>query len=61
MFVLIVIDYGNGIYEVLFFILEFGIYFVLIVLDYLLCDGMKNFFDYWFMIGKGVLMFYLCN
>ena len=47
-----VIDHGNGTYEVLFLILEPGTYFVSIVLDYSLCDGMKNPPDYWFMIGK---------
>ena len=47
-----VIDHGNGTYEVLFLILEPGTYFVSIVLDYSLCDGMKNPPDYWFMLGK---------
>lgn len=47
-----VIDHGNGTYEVLFLILEPGTYFASIVLDYSLCDGMKNPPDYWFMIGK---------
>ena len=46
-----VIDHSNGTYEVLFLILEPGTYFVSIVLDYSLCDGMKNPPDYWFMIG----------
>lgn len=46
-----VIDHGNGTYEVLFLILEPGTYFASIVLDYSLCDGMKNPPDYWFMIG----------
>ena len=48
-----VIDHGNGTYEVLFLILEPGTYFASIVLDYSLCDGMKNPPDYWFMIGMG--------
>jgi len=47
-----VIDHGNGTYEVLFLILEPGTYFASIVLDYSLCDGMKNPPDYWFMLGK---------
>ena len=47
-----VIDHGNGTYEVLFLILEPGTYFASIVLDYSLCDGMKNPPDYWFMIGR---------
>ena len=61
-----VIDHGNGTYEVLFLILEPGTYFASVVLDYSLCDGMKNPPDYWFMIGKlwqrlGALIFYLRN
>ena len=47
-----VIDHVNGTYEVLFLILEPGTYFASIVLDYSLCDGMKNPPDYWFMLGK---------
>lgn len=47
-----VIDHGNGTYEVLFLILEPGNYFASIVLDYSMCDGMKNPPDYWFMLGK---------
>jgi len=47
-----VIDHGNGTYEVLFLILEPGTYFASIILDYSLCDGMKNPPDYWFMLGK---------
>ena len=47
-----VIDHGNGTYEVLFLILEPGTYSAVIVLDYSLCDGMKNPPDYWFMLGK---------
>lgn len=50
-----VIDHGNGTYEVLFLILEPGTYFATIVLDYSLCDGMKNPPEYWFMIGKFVV------
>lgn len=47
-----VTDHKNGTYEVLFLILEPGTYSGLIVLDYSLCDGMKNPPEYWFMIGK---------
>ena len=47
-----VIDHENGTYEVLFLMLEPGNYYVSIVLDYSLCDGMKNPPDYWFMLGK---------
>ena len=46
-----VIDHENGTYEVLFLILEPGTYHISIVLDYSLCDGMKNPPDYWFMLG----------
>lgn len=59
LFVLIVIDYENGIYEVLFFVLEVGIYYVFIILDYLLCDGMKNLLDYWFMFGMLIFVNYI--
>lgn len=51
---LIVIDFGNGLYEILFLVLVFGNYCVLVVLDYLFCDGMKDFFDYWFILGKEI-------
>ena len=46
-----VIDHENGTYEVLFLILEPGTYHASVVLDYSLCDGMKNPPDYWFMLG----------
>lgn len=51
---LIVIDFGNGLYEILFLVLVYGNYCVLVVLDYLFCDGMKDFFDYWFILGKEI-------
>lgn len=46
-----VIDHENGTYEVLFLISEPGTYHISVVLDYSLCDGMKNPPDYWFMLG----------
>lgn len=46
-----VIDHENGTYEVLFLILEPGTYHASIVLDYSVCDGMKNPPEYWFMLG----------
>ena len=46
-----VIDHKNGTYEVLFLILEPGTYHASIVLDYSMCDGMKNPPEYWFMLG----------
>ncbi|XP_068682501.1 uncharacterized protein [Montipora foliosa] len=47
-----VIDHENGTYEVLFLVLEAGTYYASIILDYSLCDGMKNPPDYWFMLGN---------
>ena len=56
-----VIDHENGTYEVLFFILEPGTYHASIVLDYSLCDGMKNPPDYWFMLGMFITCLHLCK
>ncbi|KAJ7379993.1 hypothetical protein OS493_012755 [Desmophyllum pertusum] len=47
-----VIDLGNGMYEVLFLILDPGNYCVSAVLDHSLCDGMKDPPDYWFISGN---------
>lgn len=49
---LIVIDYNNGKYEVIFFVLEFGKYDVEVVLEYLLCDGYKDLLRDWFIKGN---------
>lgn len=49
---LIVIDYGNGIYEVLFFVMEVGVYKVSVILDFILCNGFKDFLVDWFIIGE---------
>lgn len=40
----IVFDYNNGVYEVFFLIIEFGVYKINMVLDYILCDGFIDFF-----------------
>lgn len=47
-----VFDLGNGTYEVLFLVVEPGIYSVEITLDYTLCDGFRDPPDNWFIIGK---------
>ena len=47
-----VFDCGNGTYEVLFLLLEPGIYRVLIYLDYSLCDGYKDPPKEWFIAGE---------
>lgn len=52
-----VIDLGNGMYEVLFLILDPGNYCVSAVLDHSLCDGMKDPPDYWFISGKIIISY----
>ena len=47
-----VFDHDNGTYEVLFLIMEPGIYSVSIHLDYSLCDGLKEPPDDWFIRGE---------
>ena len=47
-----VMDHENGIYEVLFLILEPGKYSADIILDYTMCDGMKDPPVDWFKKGK---------
>ena len=47
-----VFDLGNGTYEVLFLIVEPGVYEVDIILDYTLCDGFRDPPDNWFKLGK---------
>lgn len=49
---MIVIDYGNGIYEVLFFVMEVGVYKVSVILDFILCNGFMDFLVDWFIIGE---------
>lgn len=51
----IVFDYMNGIYEIVFFIMEFGNYQVGVVLDYLFCDGFRDLFFEWFIVGKLII------
>lgn len=51
-FVGMVFDYNNGVYEVLFLIMEFGIYKINMILDYMLCDGVIDFLMDWFKNGK---------
>lgn len=47
-----VLDHGNGIYEVLFLIIEGGDYEAKIFLDYSLCRGFKDPPPFWFKKGK---------
>lgn len=47
-----VFDLGNGTYEVLFLVVEAGIYHVEITLDYTLCDGFRDPPENWFILGK---------
>ncbi|CAB3980120.1 Hypothetical predicted protein, partial [Paramuricea clavata] len=47
-----VFDLGNGSYEVVFLIVEPGIYHVDITLDYTLCDGFRDPPKDWFIIGN---------
>lgn len=47
-----VFDLGNGSYEVVFLIVEPGIYHVDITLDYTLCDGFRDPPKDWFILGK---------
>lgn len=55
--VLFVFDYGNGLYEVLFFIMEYGDYEVKIFLDYIFCNGFKDLLFYWFKEGRELIEF----
>ena len=47
-----VFDHNNGVYEVLFLIMEPGIYQLLIYLDYSLCDGFRDPPRDWFIKGN---------
>ena len=51
-----VFDHGNGTYEVLFLALEPGLYSVEIMLDYSLCNGMRDPPDDWFIVGMNTLI-----
>ena len=52
-----IMDQRNGIYEVMFLITEPGEYYAEIVLDYTLCDGMKDPPVDWFIKGNTSAMF----
>ena len=47
-----VFDLENGTYEVVFLIVETGIYRVEITLDYTSCDGFQDPPENWFILGK---------
>lgn len=47
-----VFDHGNGTYEVLFLVMEAGVYSLNITLDFTLCDGFKDPPVDWFIIGE---------
>ena len=47
-----VFDHNNGIYEVLFLIMEPGAYKINMILDYTLCDGLIDPPVDWFRSGK---------
>ena len=47
-----VFDHQNGTYEVVFLIIEPGIYTVHAYLEHSLCDGLKEPPDNWFVIGE---------
>ncbi|XP_032221804.2 uncharacterized protein LOC116604066 [Nematostella vectensis] len=47
-----VMDHGNGSYEVLFLAMEHGTYQAKIVLDYSLCNGIRDPPRDWFIIGN---------
>ena len=47
----IVFDLSNGLYEVLFLVLEPGSYTAQIWLDYTLCDGYRDPPENWFQEG----------
>ena len=47
-----VFDHENGTYEALFLLTEPGVYKVMIVLDYSLCDGLKDPPRDWFIKGN---------
>ncbi|XP_068730423.1 uncharacterized protein [Montipora capricornis] len=47
-----VIDHRNGTYEVLFLVMEAGVYSLNITLDFTLCDGFKDPPLDWFIVGN---------
>lgn len=44
-------DHGNGMYEVVFLVMEPGNYFARITLDFSLCDGLREPPVDWFILG----------
>ncbi|KAK2567380.1 Gelation factor [Acropora cervicornis] len=48
----VVIDHGNGTYEVLFLVMEAGVYTLHITLDFTLCDGFRDPPSDWFIVGN---------
>lgn len=53
-----VFDHNNGVYEVLFLIMEPGVYKINIILDYTLCDGLIDPPMDWFKNGKVTLFIF---
>lgn len=47
-----IFDHGNGTYEVLFLVMEAGVYTANITLDFTLCKGFKDPPSDWFIVGK---------
>lgn len=47
-----VFDYNNGTYEAMFLVMEPGVYEVTIILDYSLCDGLRDPPRDWFIKGN---------
>ena len=54
-----VFDHNNGVYEVLFLILEPGVYKINMILDYTLCDGVIDPPMDWFKNGKVILFIFV--
>ena len=50
-------DHNNGIYEVVFLVMEPGNYSAQITLDFTLCDGLREPPVDWFIIGEELKVF----
>lgn len=57
----VVIDHGNGTYEVLFLVMEAGDYTLHIFLDFTLCDGFRDPPSDWFIVGEFSMCLYHVN
>ena len=57
----VVFDLNNGLYEVLFLVLEPGSYTAQVWLDYTLCDGVREPPDDWFIKGKNCCVLVSCE